>query len=224
MKVELFHELSSITVLYAEDEPGLREQMGETLGMLFKSVYLAKDGKEAMELHAKHSPDLLITDLQMPEFGGMDLVKGLREKGDKTPIIIFSAHTEIEDMLDAIELSLVRYIVKPMTETKLLEALEKFIRMREKDMRISLAPKWFVDFSRHCIETPEEKLELTKKESALLKLLLSKGSVCTYSEIENYVWGEESMSLNALRLLVKNLRKKLPNGLPKNIQGVGYSL
>nr|MDA3907574.1 helix-turn-helix domain-containing protein [Sulfurimonas sp.] len=66
--------------------------------------------------------------------------------------------------------------------------------------------------------------ELTKKESLLLELLLSKKSVLSYEEIESALWSEEYMSLNALRLLMKNFRKKLPEGYLKNIQGVGYKL
>jgi len=65
---------------------------------------------------------------------------------------------------------------------------------------------------------------LTKKESKLLKLLAFKKGVVSYGEIEQVVWEGEYMSPNALRLLAKNLRKKLPKGTVKNLQGVGYLL
>ena len=127
-------------------------------------------------------------------------------------------------MLEAIELSLVRYIVKPITETKLMEALEKFVKGVNAQEKISIAPGWTIDFSRGIIGSPEEEHPMTKKEAKLLKLFLKKDALITYEEIEEELWANEYMSLNALRLLIKNLRKKLPEGVLKNIQGVGYKL
>ncbi len=69
-----------------------------------------------------------------------------------------------------------------------------------------------------------ELYELTKKEAKLIELLLEKDSIITYEEIEQNLWESEYMSLNALRLMIKNLRKKLPEGTLKNIQGIGYKL
>ena len=224
MSPDLLHVLAQSDVLYAEDELGLREQLGEMLGMLFKSVYLAKDGNEALELHDKFSPNLIIADVQMPGLNGMDLVKTLRKRGDTTPIIILSAHTNTQDMLEAIELSLVRYIVKPITETKLVEALERFVSLNQNPQMQLLREGWYINWTNHSIQGPHNSYKLTKREGALMQLLLAKKGICTYAQIEQNVWEGEEMSLNALRLLVKNLRKKLPNGLPKNIQGIGYSL
>lgn len=224
MSPELLHALAGLNVLYAEDELGLRKQLGEMLGMLFENVYLAKDGQEALELHRNLKPNLIIADVQMPKLSGIEFVKTLRKEGDTTPVIILSAHTDTEDMLEAIELSLVRYIVKPITETKLVEALERFVSLDKNSKLQTIAKDWYIDWTSHSIKSPNEVHELTKKEGALLRLLLEKKGVCTYAYIEERVWENGPMSLNALRLLVKNLRKKLPDGLPKNIQGIGYSL
>ena len=224
MNPNLLRILAQTDVLYAEDELGLQEQLGETLGMLFRSVYLAKDGIEALQMHQKYSPGLIIADVQMPGMSGIELVKTLRKNGDETPVIILSAHTDTNDMLDAIELSLVRYIVKPITETKLIEALERYASIGKNKQMQPLGEGWFIDWASHSIQGPRGLFELTKREGALLRLLLEKKGVCTYAYIEENVWEGEVMSLNALRLLVKNLRKKLPKGLPKNIQGIGYSL
>jgi len=224
MDPKLLQILAQTDVLYAEDEDGLREQLGEMLGMLFRNVYLAKDGIEARDLYHQLSPGLIIADVQMPGLSGIELVKELRKSGDQTPVIILSAHTKTDDMLEAIELSLVRYIVKPITETKLTEALQRFVSLGQVKMHQSIIEGWSIDWTNHSIRGPQGVYELTKKEGTLLRLMLEKKGVCTYAYIEENVWEGEQMSLNALRLLVKNLRKKLPNGLPKNIQGIGYSL
>lgn len=224
MNPDMMKQLSHVSVLYVEDEPSLRRNVGGMLGLLFETVHLAKDGQEALEMMEAYHPDLLITDVQMPVLGGIGLVKKLREQGDQTPVIILSAHAEVDDMLEAIELSLVRYLIKPITETKLVGALEKFLTQRTKKEHFPLAEGWGVDFLAHVVHSPDGPVPLTKKESKFLKLLLSKKSMVGYDEIEEVVWEGEFMSQNALRLLAKNLRKKLPDGALKNTQGLGYLL
>jgi DNA-binding response OmpR family regulator len=224
MDKKMIKKLSILSVLYAEDEEGVRENVSLMLELFFKNVYLAKDGLEAYELFLEKSPDLVITDIKMPIMDGLELSKRIREKDKKAQIIIISAHTEVEYMLDAIELSLVRYIVKPITETKLLDALDKFLSSRTSSGSIEIKDDWFYDIDKKLIIHKDEVFELTKKEVKFLELVTTKQSVVAYEEIEAELWEGEYMSLNALRLMMKNLRKKLPEGSLKNIQSIGYKL
>ena len=224
MDEKLLKKLSHYKVLYAEDDLGVRKNVNELLSLLFKEVYLASDGQEALELFREHEPDLIITDIKMPRLTGIELVKKIRETDDMVHIIMITAYTEVDFMLQAIELSLLRYIVKPITEPKLFEALEKFLQSKEKTYFKELAPDWFYDNLQKAIVHEGELFELTKKEAKLIEILLHKDSIVTYEEIEERLWEHEYMSLNALRLMIKNLRKKLPEGVLKNIQGIGYKL
>ncbi len=224
MNKNMLEKLSNYRVLYAEDDAGVRKNVAEMLKLLFKDVYVAADGKEAYKLFEEYLPDIVITDIQMPYLNGIDLAKKIRKRDEKTQILIISAHTEIDYMLEAVELSLIRYIVKPITETKLFEALERFLEIQKSSGIIDLAKEWVYDSANKIIKNNSIEYELTKKESSLLELLLSKKSVLTYEEIEMELWPDEYMSLNALRLLMKNFRKKLPKDYLKNIQGVGYKL
>jgi len=224
MDNKMIKKLSNLSVLYAEDETGVRQNVSEMLELFFKNVYLAKNGLEAYKLFLEKSPDLIITDIKMPVMDGLELSKRIREKDKKAQIIIISAHTEVEYMLDAIELSLVRYIVKPITETKLLDALDKFLNSRVNSGTIEIKDDWFYDIDKKLIIHKDEVFELTKKEVKFLELVITKQSVVTYEEIEAEIWEGEYMSLNALRLMMKNLRKKLPEGSLKNIQSIGYKL
>jgi len=124
MDEKMLRKLSNYRVLYAEDEVGVSKNVYELLSLLFQEVYLANDGEEAYELFFKHQPDLVITDIKMPRLSGIELAKKIRENDDKAHIIIITAYTEVDFMLEAIELSLLRYIVKPITESKLFDALE----------------------------------------------------------------------------------------------------
>ncbi|WP_331775494.1 response regulator transcription factor [Sulfurospirillum sp. 1612] len=224
MDEKMLEKLSKYSVLYAEDEAGIRQNVAEMLSLFFKEVYLAKDGMEAYELFVEKSPDLVITDIKMPILDGIELTKKIREQDSKAQILILSAYTEVDYMLAAVELSLVRYIVKPITETKLVDALNKFLESKESSGMIEFHDGWFYDTHKKQIIHEDQVFELTKKEVKFLELIFERDSVITYEEIERELWEDEYMSLNALRLMMKNLRKKLPKGSLRNIQSVGYKL
>jgi len=98
------------------------------------------------------------------------------------------------------------------------------LQLKEKASLQEIAPEWYYDTLQKSITNGTQIFELTKKEAKLIELLLHKDSIITYEEIESNLWENEYMSLNALRLMIKNLRKKLPDGTLKNIQGIGYKL
>ncbi len=224
MDVKMVKKLSNFSVLYAEDDLKVQKNLHEFLSLLFKEVYVANDGQEAYDIFLEKKPDLVITDIKMPKLSGIELAKKIRQDNSQTYIIVITAYTEVEYMLDAIELLLLRYIVKPITEVKLVDALSKFLALNEKSHMQEFAEGWIYDNHHKTILHDGDVYELTKKEVRLMELLLMKDAIISYSEIEEKLWENECMSLNALRLMIKNFRKKLPSGSLKNIQGIGYKL
>lgn len=225
MNHELINQLQGFTLLYAEDEVGIQKNIHEILDCMFKEIYLAKDGEEAYNLYLEKKPDLIITDIKMPKLSGIELVKKIRKSNPKVRVIITSAHTDLDYLLDATELHLVKYIVKPITEEKLSDALQAFIDSYENSTVYNLIPSWIYDESKALVKGPNEEFILTKKENMFLKMLVIKGRIITYTEIENILWDDTTvMTQNALRLFIKNLRKKLPKDILKNVQGTGYRL
>lgn len=222
---ELIDQLSNFTLLYVEDEDGIRENICEIFQDVFKTIYLAKNGEEAYNIFVDKKPDLIITDIKMPKVNGLELIEKIRQINTKVRVIILSAHTDLDYMLKATELHLVKYIIKPINEEKLVDALEAFINSFENSKICALAPQWLFDEGRSTIKGPDEEFILTKKETAFLKLLLKKHRIITYEEMENLIWSHEHvMTQNALRLFIKNFRKKLPPDILKNVQGIGYQL
>jgi DNA-binding response OmpR family regulator len=161
----------------------------------------------------------------MPNETGIDLIKKIRKIDSKVRVIITSAHTDLNYMLDATELHLVKYIVKPLTDANLFEALAAFIKSYDTARVYNLCEAWLFDESKSLVQAPNEEFKLTKKENQFLKLLIQKNRIITYEEMENIIWNEDSvMTPNAMRLFIKNFRKKLPDNALKNIQGTGYRL
>ncbi|AXX95850.1 MULTISPECIES: response regulator transcription factor [Arcobacter] len=225
MQNDFINKLNAFTVLYAEDEDGIRNNIQEILQHLFKEVYSAKNASEAYMKYLETNPDLIITDIKMGNETGIDLVKKIRKSDSKTRIIITSAFTDLEYLLQATELHLIKYIVKPITQDKLMEALEAFVNSYDNSKIYNLIPNWIFDYSKAIVSNGKEEFTLTKKENTFLKLLISKNRIITYEELETNIWDEDSvMTSNAMRLFIKNFRKKLPKDFLKNVQGVGYKL
>ena len=225
MTKELINKLSGFNLLYVEDEVGIQKNIHEILDCIFKNIYLANDGEQAFKIYEQMKPDLIITDIKMPKLSGIELIKRIRKVDSKVRIIITSAHTDLNYMLDAAELHLVKYIIKPITEPKLTGALEAFIESLEGTKVYNLMNSWIYDESKSIVISPKEEFVLTKKENSFLRLLIVKKRLITYDEIENILWDDNTvMTQNALRLFIKNFRKKLPDNMLKNIQGSGYRL
>ena len=225
MKNDFVNKLTAFSVLYVEDEDGIRNNIQEILKYLFKETFTARNVEEAYAKYLNNKPDLIISDIKMPGETGIDLIKKIRMNDSKTRIIITSAFTDLEYMLQATELHLIKYIIKPITQDKLMGALESFIKSYDDNKIYNLNTNWIFDVSKSIVSNGNEDFVLTKKEAIFLKLLITKNRIITYEELENSVWDEDSiMTLNAMRLFIKNLRKKLPEKFLTNIQGIGYKL
>ncbi len=220
-------KLKTLTVLYAEDEEGIRKNIANSLRYYVKEVIEAKDGLEAYELYKKHKIDILYTDILMPNLNGIELVKKIREQDSDLAIVMISAHTEKEYLLKAVELHLEQYIVKPMDLKALKASLEKCVNLINQNHSIikNLPNGFRYDFDNKTLSKDNKPIKLTKKEVAFFELLLKNTHrVVTYSEIENIVYGGDFMSDLALKSLIRNLRNKFSKKHLKNYSGIGYKL
>jgi len=217
----------NLSLLYVEDDPFILQNAIEFLNDLFLEVYGAKDGKEALDIYHAKNPDIIITDIDMPHLSGLELCKKIRKDDDTTPIIITTAFANQEYLLEAIELNLVKYLIKPIQEDELLEALKSAAHKLDKKEKsiITLADNLYFDTFNYTLKSDDELIKLSSNEIAFLKLLLkNKHRIISYKEIENFVWDGEYMSEDALKSLVKNLRKKTTKELIQNHSKIGYRI
>jgi two-component system response regulator VanR len=219
--------LKNFTVLYVEDDTIVRKNAVEYLRRLAKAVYEAKDGKDAIAMWKEHKPDIIITDINMPRLNGLDMASYIRNLDKEVQIIIATAHSDTQNLLRAVELQLVKYIIKPITKEKLVEALQKSLDLMQDKSKFNLhlsADSYYNAYEK-TIFTYNNEIKLTKNETLFLDLLSENHSrVLKYDEIEKAIWEYGGMSQDAIRSLVRGLRKKMPENTIENISGVGYRL
>ncbi|WP_324171399.1 response regulator transcription factor [Sulfurimonas sp.] len=223
MTKELISLLNTSTILFVEDEIGIQEEIGEILCAIFKEVHIAKDGLHALSLYKQHKPDLILSDIKMPKLNGLMMIKQIRKTDETTAIAIISAHTDLDLMLLATELNLLKYIIKPITKNKLNEVFEKFLEKKSTAQVIALGDGYILDKHQSSIIFKDIHTSLTTKELNFLSLLLKKKSLISYDEIE-YVLKLEVFSEHAVRQFIKKIRIKLPKNYIRNIQNQGYTI
>jgi DNA-binding response OmpR family regulator len=217
-----------LTILYIDDNSTIRKKAVEYLSRRYQSVLEAKDGQEAWAIYKDMHPDIIFTDIQMPNLNGLEFVKLIRKENKTTPIIIISAFIETTYLLSAVELQLIKYMVKPVTSEKMKEALtlaEEALQEHKKENIFRLCEHTTYDIFNKKVIINNEEIKLSHNEMTLLELLIENNHrVVHYEEIERAIWSYEGMSMDALRYLVRALRKKLQGNFVENISGVGYRI
>jgi two-component system, OmpR family, response regulator VanR len=225
----LIPKLEGFRILYIEDDSDVRDSMMNYLRKLDVPVYEGRDGEEGWELYERHKPDIMIIDLKMPRLNGIDLAKRIRETDNRTQIVILTAYTEPEYMIEAVELNIARYLVKPISKATLLPAIEKCVDAltieKKHPAEFDFGEGCSYNFKRKVLQKNGEAIKVNKREIAIVELFIeNKDDVVTYAMIEGAVWGQKQMSMDAIRTLVKGIRQKTYQDLIDNLSGIGYAL
>lgn len=227
MTKDIVNKLKTLTLLYAEDENGLRKNIADSLRYYVKEVIEASDGTEAYNLYLLNKPDIILSDIHMPHLNGIEFIKKVRQTNRDIPVVMITAHTDTKYLLEAVELRMEKYIVKPLDIDLLFDILEKCIDTLHinNTETLSVNTNYIYDYDKKELTYKNEKIILNKKESHFLEILISnQNRIVTYDELQEYVWNDDVMTDSALRSLVRHLRKKLPTDLVFNLSGVGYRL
>ena len=117
-------ELGTITLLYVEDEDDIKDNISRTFEKLFKKVYLASNGQEGLEIFEKYKDDIeiIITDINMPILNGLDMIEKIQYLSN-IPIIVTTAHTDKNILLQAIDMNISKYITKPIKIKELVNSI-----------------------------------------------------------------------------------------------------
>jgi two-component system, OmpR family, response regulator VanR len=222
---ELLEKLQSLSILYAEDEIGIRENISDSLSYYVKEVYQASNGEEAYDIYLDKKPDIILSDIHMPILNGIDFVKKIRQIDRQIPVIMITAHTDKEYLLEAVEQRLEKYIVKPIELEVLFEVFKKCLDTIEFNKKIILEidNNYTYDYDKKELKYKNVIVLLNKKEISFFELLIkNQNRIVSYEELQDKVWIDDVMTDSALRSLVRNLRKKLPTDIIFNLSGIGY--
>jgi two-component system KDP operon response regulator KdpE len=204
-------------ILVVDDEPQISRVLKTTLASQGYGIRIASDGEEALQLMKEWSPDLVITDLRMPNLGGLELCRQIRFKS-RIPIIVLSVKGEESTKVAALDAGADDYVTKPFGVNELLArvraALRRASALDEPESALIAVGDFRIDTSTRNVRVRDREVHLTPKEFDLLVYLArNAGGVLTHRRLLAAVWGANSVEQpEYLRVFVGHLRKKLESG------------
>ncbi len=165
---------------------------------------------------------MVISDISMPVMNGLDMVRKMREIQPDIPIILLSAYSDKEKLLQAIEIGISKYMIKPLDPEELLKLAEVVVH---KEFLVVLQDGYMFDLQKMILYHRENHVSLTKKELHFVTLLAkSAGELVTKEELKSALWRSSEADDTLLRTLVKRFRDKTSKHLVDNCQGLGYKI
>jgi two-component system KDP operon response regulator KdpE len=220
-------------ILIVDDEPQITRVLRTTLQSNGHDVTVAQDGIEALDLFLKTQPDLVITDLTMPNMDGIELTREIRQRS-QVPIIVLSVRSQDVAKVSALDEGADDYITKPFSIQELLAR----VRVQSRRLPAKDEPQesvielgdFRIDVERHSVSVRDVEIHLTPKEfDLMLYFARNADRVLTHKTLLRAVWGAAGLDQpEYLRVLIAQLRRKIePGGEPRYIVSepwVGYRL
>jgi two-component system OmpR family response regulator len=223
------HKEGPVRILIAEDDAILAGGLRCILQKSGYAVDWVKNGAEADAALASNEFDLLILDISLPKLSGLEVLKRLRARNSRLPVLLLTALDSIEDRVRGLDAGADDYLVKPFQLAE-LEARARALTRRGMSGAPTLIKHGRLSFDQvgRVAELDGERLELSARELSLLELFLHRQGRLVHKDLlvdHLCEWGEE-VSTNAIEVYVHRLRKKLEPGGVKilTVRGVGYCL
>ncbi|HWJ17806.1 MAG TPA: response regulator transcription factor [Geobacterales bacterium] len=221
-------------LLVVDDEPPIRRLLRTSLGAEGFEVLEAENAEKALSLigSAKPEPEVVILDLGLPDLDGLDVIRRIRAKGSKLPIIVLSSRGDERGKVEALDLGADDYVTKPFGIAELVARIRAALRHRVQEQGgepLFKSGSLQVDLVRRVVTVGGEEVKLSPKEYDILRLLvLHAGKVLTHRFLMQQVWDAET-EVQYLRIYVRQLRQKIEVNpeRPAHIiteTGVGYRL
>jgi len=203
-------------LLVVDDEPDITRVLGTFLGTQGYSVRTVDDGARALKVMSEWSPDLIITDLSMPNMGGIAFCREVR-KSSSVPIVVLSVRGEESTKVEALNSGADDYVTKPFGMDELLARVRAALRRSRQSNHLMTrfeAGDFRIDQEAHTVHVKGREVRLTPKEFQLLTYLIrNSGRVLTPRTLLAEVWERTyTEQLDNVRALIRQLRKKIePN-------------
>ncbi len=218
-------------ILVVEDEPGVARFVRQGLAEAGHAVDVARDGQEGLDYALAAEYDAIVLDIMLPRLNGLDLLRELRNRSVKTPVLLLTAKDAIDDRVKGLDAGADDYLVKPFAFPELLARIRALLRrpplqadsvLRVGDLEMDIATR---KVSRN-----GQPVDLTPREFSLLEFLMRHPSqVLTRTQIAEHVWNFDFYNeSNVVDVYIGYLRRKIDRGFPypliHTVRGVGYLL
>ncbi|HET9170726.1 MAG TPA: response regulator transcription factor [Actinospica sp.] len=223
---------SEARILVVDDETALTDLVGLALRYEGFEVASAANGRSALAAAAEFGPDLLVLDVMLPDFDGLEVCARLRAQGLRVPVVFLTARDATEDKITGLTVGGDDYVTKPFSLDELIARIRAVLRrtrpVGEEDSRLGFADL-VIDEDAHEARRGGEPMDLTPTEFKLLRFLtLNAGRVMSKAQILDHVWQYDfGGGDNVVETYISYLRKKVDRErvpLIHTVRGVGYSL
>ena len=218
-------------LLYAEDEKSLAKAVSTILIRNNYSVDVVYDGLSALDYLATENYDGVILDVMMPKLDGIQVLKRMRENGDRTPVLLLTAKSEIDDRVSGLDSGANDYLTKPFDMKELLARIRAMTRVQSVQTDKTLTcGKVSLDCSSYDLTGPGGSCKLAGKEYQMMEMLMrNPRKLISTEHFMDRIWGYDSEAeLNTVWVYISMLRKKL-KAIDADIEikaqrGAGYYL
>lgn len=199
-------------VLVVDDENAIRRYLRTALTAQGFVVYEASNGQQTLNAVIENRPDVIILDLGLPDFDGIEVTRRLREWSE-TPIIVLSVREAENDKIAALDAGADDYLTKPFGTGELMARMRVAMRRTgvKPDEPVLQVDNLKMDLSHRLVTVNDAEISLTPTEYDILRLLLQNaGKVLTHRQLLRQVWGTAYESeMHLLRVNISNLRRKI---------------
>jgi len=222
-----------VRILIIEDQPRVAESLADGLRAEHFDVTLAATGEEGFFLVLSQTFDLIVLDLMLPGRSGLEILRALRGRGHRTPVLILSARDTVTDRVLGLNCGADDYLVKPFAFDELLARLRALVRRgRAPDALVLRLADLEMDRMTHKVSRSGSEISLTAREYELLEYLLQhQRCIVSREMLARDVWHEVRRATpldNVIDVHIARLRKKIDNGhghpLIHTMRGVGFVL
>lgn len=214
-------------LLLIEDDTMIGESVLDLLRDEGYAVDWVQDGEIAISVLEYEHYDLIVLDLGLPNCDGLTVLKTLRDRKDRTPILVATAHDAISECIEGLDAGADDYIVKPYDLGEMLARIRSLIRRsmgRAEPAYESAGVR--IDPANRLVTVEGKTVVVSAREWAILELLLARpGSVLSRKQLEERLYGwKDGVSSNAVEVHIHSLRRKIGVELIQNVRGVGYTI
>ncbi len=214
-------------ILIVEDEPGMASFIDKGLGSRGYATKVCNDGSTATAVASDNDFDLVILDLGLPDVDGLSVLRELRRRGERMPVVILTARDVINDKVEGLDAGASDYITKPFKLEELLARVRVQLRdERSGEQTVLEAGEISLDVRTRKAIVDGSMIDLTAREFTMLETFMRhSGQVLSREQLLAHVWGYDyDPGSNVVEVYVRYLRRKLGEQAIETVRGMGYRL